>query len=208
MDTYESYTPDLSIGHLFGRSWPRFKENLGVLVGAFAVYLLITSLLSDPNPVDDEGGGLFGLIAFVLAGPLTAGLYALNLAVQRDEEVAFGDLFSGFQEFGRAFGVYALSAIVIGIGLLLLLVPGIILALGLWPGLFLVMDRDFGVVDTLKEAWAMTSGYRLQLFLLSLVLLVFTLSGLIALGIGVLFTGALSMLVIAAAYEELALADV
>lgn len=200
------YTPDLSIGHLFRQSWPRFKHNLWMLLGAFTVYILILGILSDPNPSDEQRGGLLSLVGFVLTGPLSVGLYGLNLAVQRDEPVDFGELFSGFREFGRAFGVYALAGIATVIGLLFLIVPGIIIAVGLWPSLYLVSEHELGVVDTLKEAWAMTSGHRPRLFLLGVVLFFFTICGLIALGIGILFTGALSVLVAAAAYEELALA--
>lgn len=207
MDTHESYTPNLSIGHLFSRSWPLFKENLGVVVGAFVVYLLITGFLSDPD-LDGDRSGLLSLIGFVIAGPLVVGLYALMLRVQRHEPVAFPDLFDGFREFGRAFGVYVLYSFAVGLGMILLIVPGIILAIGLWPALYLVMDTDLGVIDTLREAWDMTKGYKLQLFALGVVLFFFALAGLIALVVGVFFTGAFSALVGAAAYEELALAEV
>jgi uncharacterized membrane protein len=207
MDTHEPYAPNLSIGHLFSRSWPLFKENLGLIVGAFVVYLLLTGFLSDPD-FDGDRSSLLSIIGFVIAGPLTAGLYGLMLRIQRNEPAVFPDLFEGFREFGRAFGVYAISAFAIGIGLVLLVVPGIILAVGLWPGLYLVMDTDLGVMDTLREAWEMTKGHRLQLFGLGVVLFLFTLAGLIALVIGVFFTGALSALVATAAYEELALAEV
>jgi uncharacterized membrane protein len=207
MDTREPYSPNLNIGHLFSRSWPLFKENLGLIVGAYIVFLLLTGFLSDPD-FDGDRSSLLSIIGFVIAGPLTAGLYGIMLRVQRHEPAVFPDLFEGFREFGRAFGVYAISAFAIGIGLVLLVVPGIILAVGLWPGLYLVMDTDLGVMDTLREAWEMTKGYRLQLFGVGVVLFFFTLAGLIALGIGVFFTGAMATLVAAAVYEELALAEV
>jgi uncharacterized membrane protein len=206
MDTHEPYRPDLSVGHLFARSWPLFKDNLGVLVGAFIVYSILVGMGS--NFTDEHTSfNLLGLVSFIIAGPLTAGLYAMVLRVQRHEPVVFSDLFEGFREFGRAFGVYVLTTIALIVGFLLLVVPGIILAVGLWPGLFLVMDDDLGVVDTLKEAWALTDGYRLQLFGLGVVMLFFTLAGLLALIVGVFFTGAFAVLVMAAAYEELVLAE-
>jgi uncharacterized membrane protein len=206
MEPHEPYAPDLSIGHLFGRSWALFKEHLGLVVGAYVVFLLITGFLSDPD-LDGDRSGLLSLIGFVVAGPLTAGLYALMLRVHRHEPTSFSDLFNGFQEFGRAFGVYVLYSLAVGIGLVLLIVPGVILAIGLWPALYLVMDADLGVVDTLKEAWAMTDGYRLRLFGLGVVLFFLAAAGFIVFFIGFFFTGALATLVAAAAYEELALAE-
>lgn len=200
------YAPDLSIGHLFSRSWPRFKENLPLIVGAFAVYALLIGIGSGSWD-GDSGGSIWSLVGFIITGPLSAGLYWMMLKVQRDEPIEFTDLFSGFSEFGRAFGVYALTSIATVIGLIIFIVPGIIIAIGLWPGLFLVMDDEQGVVDTLKHAWAMTSGHRLQLFLVGLVLGLLVLVGLLALVIGVLFTGALASLIAAAAYEELSLAS-
>lgn len=208
MDTHEPYRPDLSLGHLVSRSWPLFKENMALLVGAFIVYSILVGMGSNFVGDGDASGGLLGLVSFVITGPLTAGLYAMMLRVQRHEPVVFPDLFEGFREFGRAFGVYVLSTIAVIIGLILLVVPGVILAVGLWPAMFLVMDDDLGVVDTLKEAWAMTDGYRLQLFALGVALLLFVLAGLLAFVVGVFFTGAFAALVAAAAYEELALAEV
>ena len=204
----DPYVPDLSIGHLFSRSWPRFKEHLWVLVGAFTVYALIVGIGSDTWDDEQSSGGLLNLVLFFITGPLTAGLYWMMLKVQRDQPVEFTDLFAGFGEFGRAFGVHVLSMIAFVVGLILLVVPGLIVLVGLWPGLFLVMDDELGVMDTLKKAWAMTAGHRLQLFGLGLVLCLIGLLGLVAFIVGALFTGAFTSLVAAAAYEELALAEV
>ncbi len=204
----EPYVPNLSISYLFSRSWPRFKEHLWVLVGTFTVYVLLLGIGSDTWDGDRTGGGLLNLVAFVVTGPLTAGLYWMMLKVQRDEPVEFTDLFAGFGEFGRAFGVHVLSAIAFVLGLILLIVPGLIILVGLWPAIFLVMDDELDVMDTLKKAWAMTAGHRLQLFALGVVLFFLVLVGIVAFIVGVLFTGALASLVAAAAYDELSLAEV
>lgn len=203
MDRHDApYVPNLGIGHLFARSWPRFKENLWLLVGAFALYAVLISLGSETW---GGGSGLLRLVAFVISGPLAAGLYWMMLKVQRDEPAELADFVAGFSEFGRAFGVYVLSTIAIIIGMILLIVPGLILAVGLWPALFLVMDDERDVMDTLSKAWEMTKGHRMPLFLLGVVLFFFTILGLAALVVGVFFTGALATLVAAGAYEELAL---
>ncbi|MEP0547165.1 MAG: hypothetical protein ABJF88_09540 [Rhodothermales bacterium] len=203
----DPYIPNLSIGYLFSRSWPRFKDHLWLLVGTFTLYALLIGIGSDTWDGDRTGGGLLNLVAFVITGPLTAGLYWMMLKVQRDEPIEFTDLFAGFGEFGRAFGVYALTAIATLIGFILLIVPGLILLVGLAPGLFLVMDDELGVMDTLRKAWDMTMGHKLQLLALGVVLFFLTLLGILAFIIGVFFTGAFASLVVAAAYDELALAE-
>jgi uncharacterized membrane protein len=71
------------------------------------------------------------------------------------------------------------------------------------PAVFLVLDGDAGVFDTLGRAWAMTTGYRIKIFLVFLAVLGLNLLGVLALVIGVFVTGAFSMLLIAAVYEEL-----
>jgi uncharacterized membrane protein len=195
----EDYAPDLNVSRLFSRCWPIYKANLLLIVGSFAIYVLLSGSL---GPL----GGRFGsLISFVITGPLAVGLLAIMLRLLRGEETDFPDLLLGFKEFGRAFGVYVMTVLLVIVGTLLLIVPGIIVAVGLWPALFLVYDDDRPVIDTLQRAWDLTRGHRWPLFILGLVLLLVTIAGVLALGIGVFFTGAFAVLVASAAYEELAL---
>jgi uncharacterized membrane protein len=203
----DPYIPNLGIGYLFSRSWPRFKEHLWLLVGTFTLYSLLIGIGSDAWDDERTMGGLLNLVAFIVTGPLTAGLYWMMLKVQRDQPIEFTDLFAGFGEFGRAFGVHVLSMIAFVLGLILLIVPGLILLVGLAPGLFLVMDDELGVMDTLRKAWDMTDGHKLQLLALGVVLFLLTLLGVLAFIIGVFFTGAFASLIVAAAYDELALAE-
>ncbi len=159
------YVPDLSVGYLFGRGWEAFKEHLGVLVGAFVVLVLLNSLLNDLGRDGISGlDGLLSLASLAVSGPLTAGMYWMGLKAVRREPVEFRDLFSGFEVFGRAAGVYILMMLAVIVGLIFLIVLGVVLSF-------------------------------------------ITLAGLLALVIGVFFTGAFSVVVAAAAYEELALAE-
>jgi len=195
----DSYVPDLSVSSLFSRCWPVYKANLLLIVGSFAIYSLLSGSLG-------QFGGLAGIAAFAITGPLAVGLLAIMLRLLRGEAAELPDLLLGFNEFGRAFGVYVLTVLLVVFGLLLLVVPGVIIAVGLWPALFLVYDEDRSATETLQRAWDLTRGYRGQLFLLGVALVLVTVSGVLALGIGVFFTGAFAALVTAAAYDELALA--
>ena len=200
-----TYRPDLGIGYLFGKAWPVFKENLLVIVGSFAIYLLIGGALGSSDLWGTGMAALTSLIGFVIAGPLVVGFYGILLRSLRGEQAQIPNLFDGFSRFGQAFGVYVLMIIAIVVGFIFLIIPGIIIAVGLWPALFLVYDEDLGVTATLQEAWDMTRGHRLQLFLLGIVLMFVAAIGVLALGVGIFFTGAFASLVAAAAYEELSL---
>jgi uncharacterized membrane protein len=202
-----SYRPELRIGPVISRAWNIYKNNLGIVLGATAVYLLIIFVLS--------GGELLGLgmglqltgnlLVIILGGPLTVGYYGIMMRLVRGEEANIGDLFDGFQHFGRAVGVYLLMSLATLVGLILLIVPGIIVAVGLWPSLYLVYDERHGVVETLQRAWELTRGHKLELFVLGIVLILIGVLGLLAFVVGLILTVAFVYVAAAVAYEELSL---
>lgn len=197
------YTPDLEVSSLFSRGWETFKQHLGFTIGVFLIY----SLLTGSGNFYREEGLLFGvwqMIVFVITGPLTAGTYFVALRLVRGEEADLGEMFSGFRVFGRAFGVYVLYLLLVVIGIVFFVVPGLYLAVALAPAIFLVLDDHLPAVETLKKAWAMTKGYRGRIFVVALAVVGLNLLGLLALVIGIFFTGALSLLIWAALYDELA----
>ncbi len=197
------HEPDLDVGSLFSRSWAVFKEHVGITVAVFIIY----SLLAGSPRLWGSGTWFFDLgeiVMFMIAGPMTAGVYMFALRLVRGREPDLGEIFHGFKEFGRAFSVFVLYTVAVIVGLVLLVVPGIYVAVALMPAMFLVLDDDLGVIETLQKAWAMTEGRRGRVFLVLLSLLGLNLLGLAAFIVGVVFTGALSLLICAALYDELA----
>lgn len=195
------YAPDLSVSSLFSRAWDSFREHMGFILAVFLIYALLTGGWGFFN--DDLFGGFGSLIMFIIAGPVTAGTYAVALSLIRNERPEIGDMFVGFREFGRAFGVYALSTIAIIVGMIFLIVPGIYLAVALVPAMYLVLEDDLGITDTLRKAFDMTKGYRWHIFVVGVALIGINILGLIALIVGIIFTGAFSLLVGAALFDEL-----
>jgi uncharacterized membrane protein len=203
-----SYVPDLRVGSLLKRAWPIYKEHLGTIVGATLLYMLIFGVLSGGDFLGLGAGAVLSgnLLVLILSGPLTVGLYSVMLRLVRGEQVSVTSMFDGFQHFGRALGVYLLMGLATIVGLILLIVPGIIVAVGLWPAPYLVFDEEQGVVATLERAWEITRGYKFQLFVVAMVLLLIVVLGLVALFVGIIFTAAYAYVVSALAYEELSLA--
>lgn len=205
MDIPKPYgsVPNLAMGHLFEKSWEAFRKNPVLMVGVLVVYSLIINGLPALLGQNSVLGRIVQLIVFVINGPLLAGAYFVALRLVRGDSTEFAQMFEGFQAFGKAFGVFLLYGAAVVLGLIVLVVPGIIAAVGLMPAVFLVLDGDEGVLDTLGRAWAMTTGYRIKIFLVFLVVLGLNLLGVLALVIGVFVTGAFSMVLIASAYDEL-----
>lgn len=188
-----AYYPNLSVGHVFGRAWEVFRDNMGLIFGIVAVQMLVPMVAV-----------VIPILPPIIVGPLQCGAYYAILKIVRDEEVEVKNVFDGFEEFGRTLGVSWAYALIVGVGLMFLFVPGLILGLGLWPALFLVMDEQFGIGDTLQEAWEMTKGHKWSLFAIYLAIAGLMLVGLFAFIIGILFVAVFAYVVGAVVYDELA----
>lgn len=204
MDAYTTPgVPNLAIGYVFARAWGCFKENLLVAVAVFVA----AEVLGNAAVIMRSSSDLRAPTQLVLGGLISpaimVGVYHVALQMVRGREIDFFVMFDGFSTWPRALGVVWCLWLVTLAGLVLLIVPGVIWRLGLAPALFLVLDADDGVFATLGRAWRLTYGYKVKLYWISLALLGFNLVGIAALGIGVIFTGAMSYLVMAVAYEEL-----
>lgn len=75
---------------------------------------------------------------------------------------------------GNVFVGYIVFAVLVGIGLVLLLVPGFFLLVALWFFAVFVVVEDESFVDALGSSWALTSGNRLGLFLLGVLVVLIT----------------------------------
>ena len=121
-----------------------------------------------------------GAIGIVVGSYINAGLYAFLLNVARGRPVELADVFRGGRHFAKMLGATVLVGLATGLGTLLCIAPGVILALGLMMSMPLVVDRDLGAVDALKESWRLTDGHKMQLFVFMLI------------GIGIVILGALA----------------
>ncbi len=202
--SYGPSTQGLVSGSL-SDGWAAFKSSPGVLVGMLIVLMIISGLVEAilKSSLGDSGvyqsfSGLWSLVQNVLA----AGFVFSSLKIVRGEDVAFGELFAGFNKFLPIFLAALLVSIAVLVGLVLLVVPGIILALGLSQWMLLIMDRDAGAMDSLKASWEMMRGYKVSLFILGLALIGINLLGALALVVGLLVSLPFSACAGAAFYER------
>ena len=96
---------DVDIGESISQSWEAFKRNAGLVIGASVVAYLVL-IACNVIPI------LSMILPLIISGPLLGGLWLFYIKNVRNEEVAFGDAFSGFgPRFGGLLVTYVVSTI-------------------------------------------------------------------------------------------------
>lgn len=132
----------------------------------------------------------------------TIGTWRYLIRLARGEPAVLGDLF-GPGPFLTMFGAMIVAGIGTLIGLVFCIVPGVILALGLMLYMGLIVDKRLGAIESLTESWRLTSGHKVQIFVLWLFTIGVALAGIIACCVG--FVVALPIIQLSYAYLYLKL---
>jgi len=128
----------LDIGKCFTDAWEVYKVNILILILSALIFQVIS---------------LFTLL--ILSGPLFGGYCFMTMNAMRkaDKKVELNDMFKMLGKFWPLLGLFFLQGIAIFAGLLLLIVPGILL-MALWLYTYFIMvDKNKGVMDSLKASW-------------------------------------------------------
>lgn len=199
----------------FTQSWGAFVGALAVFLVVGAViyglfYLLLTTLglfgSSGEVTIDPATGaytysggsaltsGLVGslllsaLFALVLAAygyVVQAGVIRGALAVASAQPVEFKSFFAT-DRIGRIVGAGFLVALAVAIGSLLCYFPGLIIAFLTQYFMFFILDRDLGVVDSIKASYHFVVGNLGPLILIYLVSALIAIVGAALCGLGLL----------------------
>lgn len=218
--------PPWSIGDAISNGLERFKDNIGLLIGAMVLVGFGSGLINAPSSViQGVGQGLmsemdsdqqavvgivimlsqvfFGLLGFLVQTYLGLGMIRILLNIVRGEEASFGDFKSSGGVFLSALGATILATLGASVGVGLCIVPGVIVGLGLWFNQYVVVDQQLGAIDALKESWRLTEGNKVQLFLFALTSSLLMLAGLLACGVGIFVAAPVIGLATATVYHSL-----
>lgn len=203
----------ISVGACVKRGFDITKRNFGtiilvgltyfaVVIAASAVFTAMDSALGFTPPAKDvqidEAGGftrvnwtatgpIDGIFSQVLSIFLALGLARIGLNLVSGNDVSVAMLFGGGRKLLPAIGASILFGLMVGVGILLLIVPGIYLALRYGQFMNAMVDRDLGVIDSLKYSSSITTNNRLNLFLLALLSIAIVIAGALALVVGLIF---------------------
>jgi uncharacterized membrane protein len=202
---------EFSTGSALRFGWETFKKRPWFFVGSTVVILIASGLINGfSSALDAAVGGtaeqpsIIGMVVNLGLGTLLGmGATAFYLAAHDNPDAVDLSALWHPQPFWKYLGASILYALALVVGLILLIVPGIIFALMFMFTTFLVIDRELGPIEAMKESNRITHGHKWSLLGFTLVLVLINLLGLIALVVGLLVSIPVSSLAVTHAYRVL-----
>jgi len=196
----------LDIGLIISRSWELTKRHLGTLVAVGVIYVLLSVavgfVLDLPlwamqsgqtqtqieHPSAEVRGYqiLANLVSHVFDIFLGLGIVRIGLNMVSGKPAEIGMLFGEGRKLLTTVFATLLYGLLVFVGLLLLIVPGIYLALRFGQYQMAIVDKDLGVIESLKYSAQITQGNVLNLFGLGIVCLLIVIAGFLALVVGLI----------------------
>ena len=132
--------------------------------------------------------GLLGIVSFILGGTVELG-YARFLLKQHDrKELQFSDLFSQFDRFGTGFAQKFLRTLFTVLWSLLFIIPGIVKGLSYAMTPFILEEHpEMTASEAIKASMRLMDGHKMDLFILGLTFIGWSLLACLTMGIGFLF---------------------
>ena len=203
---------EFSTGSALRFGWETFKKRPWFFVGSTLVILLASGLVNAfTSGIDavmsgspDEPSIIGTVINLALGTLINMGATAFYLAAHDNPDTV--DLSSLWhpRPFWKFLGASILLVLAIAIGFVLLIVPGVIFALMFMFTMFIVIDRELGPIEAMKESHRITRGHKWNLLGFTLVLVLINLLGVLALLVGLLVSIPVSSLAFAHVYRLLA----
>lgn len=197
------------------KSWEILKANanaVALVVGVYVVFYLVNNFL--PLAISGVLGnsavgalisGLLSLALVVVSLVLQYGYVRYFLMIVDGKKPELKDLYS-FPEMPIRVLKLAIASFLYGLmvvgGFILLIVPGIYLAIRFSYFSYYLVDKDAGIIDSLKMSWKLTDGAVINLFLFSLLLGLINIGGALLLGLGLLVTIPLSYIAMTHVYRK------
>ncbi len=183
-------------GSAYGFGWDRMKKFsldlflITIIVGVVWIPRAMIKSLDGHGTVGGVILSIFGLAYWLLLlNPIDYGSALVFLKAVRGDKFEVKDIFSPFENIERYLNVILaeiLKSAIIVIGLFFFFVPGIIFACKLAFVKYLVLDRNMGAVEAVKESWNMTKGYAIDIFLIGLIAMPLAIAGLICFLVGII----------------------
>jgi len=109
------------------------------------------------------------IVAFIVTPALSLGVYKMYLKLSKKEEISIPDMFSGFNQTGRALWLNILIAVFTWLWSLLFVIPGIVKSFAYSMSYLILADNpDLTAREALRKSKEMMNGHKWDLFVLYL----------------------------------------
>ena len=196
-----------SISEALKYGWETFKAKAGFFIGLTVALALVTAV------PDFIIGKLFAQgTALRLVAEITLRLVGLflgmittriSLDLYDTGEADLSKISGLLPQFLPYLGGKILYGLIVLIGLILLVVPGIIVSYMLLYVGYLIIDRNLGPIEALKESKVVTDGSKWHLFLFSLAVALLNIAGVLCLLVGLLVTIPVTLMASVYVYRQL-----
>ncbi|MEL7496700.1 MAG: hypothetical protein AAFN77_03775 [Planctomycetota bacterium] len=145
----------VEVGPIIQYAWEAFKQNMGVMIGASLVVIVVGMGISFAQQAVPPLGMIWWIlyvVSLVVQTFLGIGLAQIALKVARRESPSFENLFQGGSVFVGVLVTSFVFGIGVTIGLVLLVIPGLILLVMFWPFYYLLVDGKSEMFASLTDA--------------------------------------------------------
>ncbi len=196
-----------SVRLAFQFAWPVLKKRFGlftaVLLTIFGAWVALEVVVI--------AGQRFGLLLwavahvafFIFVAGIEVGFLRICLALYDGGEPTFADLFAHLALGPKVFVGQMLYLLMVVIGLLLLVVPGVYLSVRYALFAFCIAAGETNLMRSFQQSAILSSGTKMHLLSIFVVLLVLNVLGASLLGLGLFITVPLSVLMMTSVYRQL-----
>jgi len=202
---------EFTAGSAIRFGWETFKKRPWFFVGSTVVilfaYMVVGGITSGIDAAigatPEEPSLVGGLINLALSTFIGMGATAFYLAAHDNPETVDLSVLWHPRPFWKFLGVSILVGLSIGIGFVLLIIPGIIAMLFFMFSTFIVIDKELGPIQAMKESMRIGQGYRWPLLGLAVLLALIAFAGVLAFFVGLLVAMPVTGLAFTHAYRVL-----
>jgi len=175
-----------SINDCFEKGFGIFKKQMGLFILFTVLYFILVSIAG-----------------FLVSGPLTAGYFIASHQINRGKTATLDHFFEGFQKFIPLLLYSLISGIILFFAFILLIIPGIYLAVGYTFAVAFIWFTRMDFWESMETSRKLVDKNWFGIFGLLILLGLLNIAGLLAIGIGLLFTVPITHCVIYATFDKI-----
>lgn len=178
-----------------------WKYMLGVVLVFFLQ--IVQQEISEPNQPMTLAIGIATILLGIAYLRVDFGLKSISLALVEDKKIKSLDIFVGAEKFVKYFVAYIIIWVFAVIGVILFIVPGVFVTLRLNMVPYLILSKNLGPWEAIKQSRKLTKGRTSNLFALNVLLGAVNILGFIALIVWLFWTLPIFYIANAVFYKKL-----